>query len=53
MANSLERLVNLQEEMATNINNFLRVQRTHRRRKSTRTKQICEHAEEIIYFEPL
>ena len=41
MANTLERLVNLQEEMATNFNNFLRVQRTRRKRKSARTKQTC------------
>ena len=41
MANTLERLVKLQEEMATNFNNFLRVQRTSRKRKSTRTKQTC------------
>ena len=41
MANTLERLVNLQEEMATNFNNFLRVQRTRRKRKSKRAKQIC------------
>ena len=34
MANTLERLVNLQEEMATNFNNFLRVQRTRRKRKA-------------------
>ena len=37
----LKRLVNLQEEMATNFNNFLRVQRTCRKRKSARTKQTC------------
>ena len=41
MANIMERLVNLQEEMATNFNNFLKVQRTRRKRKSTRTKQTC------------
>ena len=34
MANTLERLVNLQEEMAANFNYFLRVQRTRRKRKS-------------------
>ena len=39
LANTLETLVNLQGEMATNFNNFLTVQRTHR--KSTRTKQTC------------
>ena len=33
MANTLERLVNLQEEMAANFNSFLRVQR--------RAKQSC------------
>ena len=52
MANIMERLVNLQEEMATNFNNFLKAQRTRRKRKSTRTKQICWHADEIIYFQP-
>ena len=36
MANTLERLENLQEEMAANFNNFLRVQRTRRKRKSKR-----------------
>ena len=42
MANTLERLVNLQEEMATNFLNFLRIQRTCTKRKSTRTrKQTC------------
>ena len=41
MANTLERLVNLQEEMAANFNNFLRVQRTRRKRKSKRAKQTC------------
>ena len=41
MANTLERLVNLQEEMATNFNNFLRVPRNRRKRKSTETKQTC------------
>ena len=41
MANTLERLVNLQEEIAANFNNFLRVQRTCRKRKSKRAKQSC------------
>ena len=41
MANTLERLVNLQEEMAANFNNFLRVQRTRRKRKNKRAKQSC------------
>ena len=41
MANTLERLVNLQEEMAANFKNFLSVQRTRRKRKSKRAKQIC------------
>ena len=41
MANTLERLVNLQEEMAANFNNFLRVQRTRRKGKSKRAKQTC------------
>ena len=41
MANTLERLVNLQEEMAANFNNFLRAQRTRRKRKSKRAKQTC------------
>ena len=34
-------VVNLQEEMAANFNNFLRVQRTRRKRKSKRAKQTC------------
>ena len=33
MTNTLERLVNLQEEMGTNFNNFLRVQRARRKLK--------------------
>ena len=41
MANTLEGLLNLQEEMVTNFNNFLRVQRTRRKSKSTWTKQTC------------
>ena len=41
MANTLEGLVNLQEEMAANFNDFLRVQQTHRKRKSKRAKQTC------------
>ena len=41
MANTLERLVNLQEKMAANFNNFFRVQQTRRKRKSKRAKQIC------------
>ena len=41
MANTLERLVNLQEEMAAKFKNFLSVQRTRRKRKSKRAKQIC------------
>ena len=36
IANTLERLVNLQEEMATNFNNLLRVQRTRRTKKPQR-----------------
>ena len=40
MANTLERLVNLQEEMAANFTNFLRVERARRKRKSKRAKQI-------------
>ena len=34
MAKTLERLVNLQDEMATNFNNFLRVQRLPGREKA-------------------
>ena len=41
MANTLERLVNLQEKMAANFNNFLRVKQTRRKRKSKRAKQTC------------
>ena len=41
MANTLKRLVNWQKEMATNFDNFLRVQRTRRKRKSKRAKQTC------------
>ena len=41
MANTLERLVNLQEKMAANFNNFLRVQRARRKRKSKKAKQTC------------
>ena len=41
MANTLEGLVSLREEIATNFNNFLRVQRTRRVRKNTGTKQTC------------
>ena len=41
MANTLEKLVNLQEEMAANFNNFLRVQRTRRMRKRKRAKETC------------
>ena len=41
ISNTLERLVNTQEEMAAKFNNFLRVQRTHRKRKSKRAKQTC------------
>ena len=41
MANTLERLVNLQEEMAANFNNFLRVQRTRRKRKNERLLTRC------------
>ena len=33
-ANTLERLVSLQEKMAANFNNFLRVQQTRRKRKA-------------------
>ena len=42
-ANTLERLAgeNLQEEVAANFNNFLRVQRTRGTRKSKRAKQTC------------
>ena len=41
IANTLERLVNLQEEMAANFSNFLRVQRTRRKRKSkTKNKLV-------------
>ena len=35
IANTLKILINLQEEMATNFNNFLGVQRTHTNRKNT------------------
>ena len=35
MANTLKKLINLQEEMTANFNNFLRVERTHTKRKST------------------
>ena len=52
MANTLERLVNLQEEMAANFNNFLTVQRTRRKRKSKRAKLVT-NADEIIYFQSL
>ena len=41
MANTLERLVSLQEEMAANFNNFLRVQRTRRKRKNERLLTRC------------
>ena len=36
IANTLERPVNLQEEMATNFNNLLRVQRTRRTKEPQR-----------------
>ena len=38
MANTLERLVNLQEEMAANFKNFLSVQRTRRKKKKQKGK---------------